>query len=344
MPRLCLLLHFCFQPESAYAFVQKTLLTSLLNFRLAARHGTANSITWRLYEELNMLNRLLKSLDMVAHSFQRNFDSTDVFLNSHTKEKFSLMTSVMSRMQKIGSSIAPDVQTSNFGTYTLATDLQPPRPRNDTHFAETHLVEPLISSTIWPLPWDATFSPIDAILIQRNMSISWQYSQYVGPLSNHSFVDHTPTVSLMHAKHMHYITKRDIKWLAATVEAGLKEMGIEYNQSRGAVLLCRLNQRSDNFAFFECVGIKFRKVQFRNLYGLKVTQVLWATRGVPTQGNRPQVVEIRKGTEGFRDIIKGIVQKAEDEENMSRTPLKSTSSWKTSISRSSTQVASEPGP
>jgi hypothetical protein len=279
---------------------------------------------------------------MVAHSFQRNFDSTDIFLNSHAKEKFSLMTSVMSRMQKIGSSISSNVVGMGFGTTTKATDLQSPRPRTDSNFAETYLVEPLVSSTAWPLPWDATFSPIDAILIQRNMTIHWQINQLVGP-TNRSFVDFTPTISLMHAKHMHYLTKRDVKWLAATVEAGLKEMGIEYNASRNAVLLCRLNQRSDNFAFFECVGIKFRKVQFRNLYGLKVTEVLWATRGDPPQGNVVQTPETRRGTEGFRDMVKGIVQKAEDEENMTQTPLKSKSSWKTSMSRSTTQVPSETG-
>ena len=314
-----------------------------LNLRLAARHGTANNITWRLYEELNMLNRLLKSLDMVAHSFQRNFDSTDIFLNSHAKEKFSLMTSVMSRMQKIGSSVSSSVLGVGFGTTTKAADLQSPRPRTDSNFAETYLVEPLVSSTAWPLPWDATFSPIDAILIHRNMTIHWQRSQYIGPAGSRSFVDYTPTVSLMHAKHMHYLTKRDVKWLAATVEAGLKEMGIECNQSTGAALLCRLNQRSDNFAFFECVGIKFRKVQFRNLYGLKVTQVLWATRGDPSLGNGAQTLEPQRGTEGFRDMVKGIVQKAEDEENMTRTPLKSKSSWKTGMSRSSTHVPSETG-
>jgi hypothetical protein len=296
-----------------------------------------------LYEELDLLNRLLQSLNMIAHSFQRNFDSTDIFLNSHAKEKSSLMTSVMSRMKGIGPCVSFNAPAANFGAMTIATDLQSPRPRTDSNFAETYLVEPLVSSTTFPLPWDDTFSPIDAILIQRNMSNHWQGNQYNGTSDIRSFVDYTPTVSLMHAKHMHYITKRDIKWLAATVEAGLKEMGIEYNQSTGAILLCRLNQRSGNFAYFECVGIKFRKVQFRNLYGLKVTQVLWATRGIPRQGNGFQNVEPRRGTEGFRDMVKGIVQKAEDEENMMQTPLKSKSSWKTSMSRSSTQVASEIG-
>jgi hypothetical protein len=290
-----------------------------------------------------MLNRLLKSLDIVAHSFQRNFDSTDIFLNSHAKEKFSLMASVMSRMQKISISNPSNIVMSNYGPSVIATNLQSPRPRTDSNFAETYLVEPLVSSTAWPLPWDATFSPIDAILIQRNMSDPWHSNRYGGVTGNPSYVDYIPTVSLMHAKHIHYLTKRDIKWLAATVEAGLKEMGIEYNQCRGAMLLCRLNQRRDNFAFFECVGIKFRKVQFRNLYGLKVTQVLWATRGDPTQGVRVQSPETRRGTEGFRDMIKGIVQKAEDEENMTLTPLKSKLSWKTGMSRSSTHVPSDTG-
>ncbi|KAF2800087.1 hypothetical protein K505DRAFT_229596 [Melanomma pulvis-pyrius CBS 109.77] len=306
---------------------------------LTARYGTSRDLTWRVYEELDLLNRLLQSITTVAHSFRRNFDPTDIFLSSHAKEKSSLMISVLSRMDKIASNIStPDHMHALAKGINTTAELQSPRPRTDSNFAETYLVEPLVSSRAWPLQWDATFSPGDAILLQRNMSFQLPRNPMVPP--NLSFVEYTPTVGLVHAKNLHYITKRDIKWLAETVQAGLREMGIEYRCGIGATLICRLNQRSDNFAFFEGIGIKFRKVQFRSLYGLKVTPVLWATRGVPTQGNGFLSLKARKGTEGFRDIIKGFLERAEDEEKIAESQLKTKPSWKSS---KSLKLSSEKG-
>ena len=299
---------------------------------LVVRYGTAHSITWRVYEELYLLDHVLNSLKVVAHSFRRNFDPTDIFLNSHAKEKANLMVSVVSRMEKI-TCPASELDSTHIHTEGTSTVMElKPRPRTNSNIAETHLTEPMLSSRAWPLQWDPTFSPRDAIILQQSMASQRRNTGMASPRD--IFLENLPSVGLVHSKLLHYVTKRDIKWLLESVEAGLRELGIEYQYGEHCTLTCRLNQRVDNFAFFEGIRIKFKKIQFRSMYGLKITSVLWATRQIPTRGNGFQGTQPRNSTEEFRSIIRGILASAEEEEILSESPLKTKLSWKSSKSRS----------
>ncbi|KAF2473970.1 uncharacterized protein BDR25DRAFT_332701 [Lindgomyces ingoldianus] len=283
---------------------------------LIGRYGIARDITRRVYDELRLLDYRIQGLRMLANSFSRfNTDASDIFMNTHTVEKSKLITSTLERLKQI-SATSGQIHGLAEGN-RMVTNPRSYRPRAEWKIAEGFLVQPLISLNSWPLQWDATFSPVDAINLHRSMTAPM--NSFIG---NTGFAyDELPSVGLMHSKDLHYITKRNIKWLVQAVETGLKEMGVEYKEE-STMLMCRLNQRRDSLVFFEGIAIKFRKLPFKSMWGLKITEVMLATRGTPTQADNFLSIQIQRGTEGFRDIVKAMLEKAENDERMKELQAK----------------------
>jgi hypothetical protein len=115
-----------------------------------------------------------------------------------------------------------------------------------------------------------------------------------------------PTLTLGDSKKLHYVTRRGSRWLIETVKQGLQEMCIEHTESlHHESIVCTLNQHRDGYAFSEGIEISFKKLQFRSVFGLKISDVKWATRVIGP-------VKLTD-TSDFRDILKGILENAERE-------------------------------
>ncbi|ORY18296.1 hypothetical protein BCR34DRAFT_341593 [Clohesyomyces aquaticus] len=283
---------------------------------MISRYGVARDITRRVYEELKLLDDRIQGLQILAQSFSRyNTDASDIFRNTHTVEKSSLITSTIDRLKQI--STMPGNNYNVYGTRLaegsrVMSDPKTYRPRAEWKIAEGFLVQPLISSSAWPLPYDSSFSPCDAINLQRNMTAPM--NSYIASGTGITYED-LPTVGLGNSKYLHYVTKRNIRWLVQAVETGLKEMGVEFRE-QGTMLICRLSQRRDSLVFYEGLSIKFRKLQFRNMWGLKISEVMLATRSTPSPTPAFATSEIQKSTEAFRDVVKAFLETAEQEERL----------------------------
>jgi hypothetical protein len=274
---------------------------------LIGRFGVTQVLTQRVHEELRLLDARLDGLKMLKDSFARNIDASTIFMETHALEKANVITTVMERMRQMhsGSLKAPSISSTGYG---IMADPKSFRPRISWTVAEGFLVQPVVSLSSWPLQWDFTFTPLGAIYLQWYMSSSIPHSPTSG-----SWYNEVPSVSLISSKELTYITKREIGWLVHAVKSGLEEVGIEHKE-RGPLLLCRLEQRRDKFAFFEGIGIKFKKVQFRNMYGLKVTSVMFATRGIRWSQSSGVVQNTMSGeskSEEFRQLVKDICENAE---------------------------------
>jgi hypothetical protein len=119
-----------------------------------------------------------------------------------------------------------------------------------------------------------------------------------------------PTNSLGDSKKLHYLSKRGSQWLIDTVKRGLRDIGIEHSEHAFAPsIVCCLNQQRDGLSFSEGVEISFCKLHFRDVYGIKVSDVKWATRrfGAATM----DLAQNFRDTTGFRNMIKNILESAE---------------------------------
>lgn len=282
---------------------------------LIKRYGVSHVQTHRVNEELYLLDTRLQSLQKLIRTFDANIDSSTIFMNTHALEKSNLAISVQARMRQISQKNGSQYR----GLVTdelIQTGLNAFRQPTNWQVAGGFLVQPIVSLRTWPLQWDPTFSAVGAIGLQWHMKAALQYKQlhYYGqqPAGNKTSDISYPSVSLLHSKDLHYVTKRDITWLVAAVKALLRELDITHEE-RGSMIMCYVSQRKDNFAFFEGIGIKFKKLQFRNIYGLKVTDVMFTTRGIPFQNKAFISLQSSHGTEEFKNILKGCLETAERE-------------------------------
>tara|TARA_R110002003_G_scaffold96_18_gene7547 strand:- start:6035 stop:8284 length:2250 start_codon:yes stop_codon:yes gene_type:complete len=264
------------------------------------RYGIARDRTRRIGDELRLLDHWLYVIRRIEHSFQNNVDPTDIFRHTHAVEKNNLIASLKVALYETnayqGSSTGPPKAPYSRPTYRIG-----PRPQMEVKISAGFLLAPLIAVSAWPLPWDSTFSPSDAVQLDRYMN-SVRTTALTRPLVEREL----PTLSLGDSKKLHYATKRGSKWLIETVKQGLQEMGIEHAEHAWdtAVVVC-LNQHRDGFAFSEGLEISFKKLQFRSVYGMKVSDIKWTTR---LMSPRPS-----NDTKDFRDILRGVLERAEIE-------------------------------
>jgi hypothetical protein len=265
-----------------------------------ARYGFVRDRTRRIADELRLLDHWLFVFRRIENSFHSNLDPTDIFRQTHSVEKSNLIASLKTRLYDRNTlpnaRIVPPASPFFAPSYVIGA-----RPKLDMSISEGFLLGPLISLSAWPLPWDSTFSPMDAVQLDRNMN-TIRTTNTINPLADRNLT----TLTLGDSKKLHYVTKRGSQWLIAAVKQGLQDMGIEHteNPSRDSIV-CTLNQHRDGFAFSEGVEICFKKLQFRSIHGLRVSDVKWSTRILgPAQS---------KDTTDFRDILKGILETAERE-------------------------------
>jgi hypothetical protein len=260
----------------------------------AGRYGAVRDRTTRVGDELRALDHWLFVFKRIENVFHSNRDPTDILRQTPAIEKSNLMTSLQTRLYD--RSGFPGARPVYGPSHMISA-----RPKSDLSISEGFLLGPLISLTAWPLPWDSSFSVSDAVQLDRRMN-TVRTTSVVTPLVERTL----QTLTLGDSKKLHYVTKRGSRWLIETVKQGLQEMCIEHseNPSQNSIT-CTLNQHRDGFAFSEGIEISFKKLQFRSIYGLRVSDVKWSTRILgPNQS---------KDTSDFREILKSILERAENE-------------------------------
>ncbi|QDS73419.1 hypothetical protein FKW77_008382 [Venturia effusa] len=232
--------------NAAFAFaiaVQGQLLRSSL---------TPNRSGTRALDELKYLNDKTNALRDIRNSFEgSNRDVTTILPNMAGTAKFQI---VLNASDSVREMVGTGFQTLN-------------RALQSTSLAEGFLIQPLVSQTAWPFPQDPFFQYWSSINLLTILS---------RPKSN--FMEAAVrSVGLGASKGLTYVTKQPLKWLIEAVRYALNTYAIEW-KIQGSTYLLRLSQTHDNVAYYDCFAIKFRKLSFRSVYGVKVTESQYSTR------------------------------------------------------------------
>lgn len=213
----------------------------------------------RFMSDLRLLNQFTFGLANLKNSFVRsNRDATTILGRMAGIDKYQV---VLSALEQLGS-----------GAYSMYTE-------NETYYrhvsrmaitiAEGFLVQPLVSQTSWPLQQDPFFRAKNSISLLTALSKPKKPFPY----------DQVPTLGgLGQAKSLIYSTKNSLEWLVENVRIALSTYAIEWKIS-GPMFLCRLSHSYDHIAYYECYGVKVRKLPLRSVYGIKLTEKLYSTRG-----------------------------------------------------------------
>ncbi|KAL1798712.1 hypothetical protein ACET3X_002749 [Alternaria dauci] len=271
------------------------------------RFGAARDRTSRVAAEIRLVDHWLWVFKRIEDSLKLNLDPTNIFASTNVVEKSNLMMSVKNNVYELARSGGQGTMAPHPGrrpSFTIG-----PRPRYTLAISEGFLLGPLISLSTWPLPWDPLFSPTDAVQLDRYMNIV-RMANYIGrPLSEREL----PTNTLGDSKKLHFLTKRGNRWLVDAVKRGLREIGIEHAEhAYEPSIVCCLNQQREGVVFSEGVEICFSKLPFRHVYGIKVSEVKWATRRFGSIAHHLPL-GYRDSTD-FRNVIKGILERADAEE------------------------------
>jgi hypothetical protein len=275
-----------------------------------ARFGAARDRTQRVAAEIRLLDHWLWTFRRIEDSLKLNIDPTDIFASTNVVEKSSLMINVKDYVYGMNGVGGNPILHQQQARPKLTMG---PRRKYDLKISEGFLVGPLISLSTWPLPWDPTFYPTDAVQLDRFMN-TVRIARIPRPLLEREI----PTNSLGDSKKLHYLSKRGSQWLIDTVKRGLRDMGIEHSEHAfEPSIVCCLNQQRDGLSFSEGVEISFCKLPFRDVYGIKVSDVRWATRrfGAATI----DLAQNFRDTTDFRDLIKSILESAEAEAELPKS-------------------------
>jgi len=79
------------------------------------------------------------------------------------------------------------------------------------------------------------------------------------------------------SKALFFKTKRGAQWLIDNVRECLNSYSIEFKVT-GSTIVLRVSQTHSRIAYYQCFGLHFRKVAMRNMYGIKLSNVLYTTR------------------------------------------------------------------
>ena len=269
-----------------------------------ARLGATNGRTRRVAVELRLLDHWLWVFRRIEESLKLNLDPTSIYGSTNVVEKTNLLITVKRRIYDMngvdGNPILPQQQVRP--NYTIG-----PLAKFDLKIPEGLIVGPLISLSAWPLPWDPLFCPTDAVALDRYMN-TVRIARIPRPLADREI----PTNSLGDSKKLHYLTKRGSIWLIETVKRGLQDVGIEHSEHAfDPALVCCINQQREGISFTEGIEISFRKLPFRDVFGIKVSDVKFATRrfGAATFN----VALNYRDTTDFKNMVKSILETAEAE-------------------------------
>jgi hypothetical protein len=266
------------------------------------RYGIIRDRTQRIGDELRLLDHWLFVIRRIEHSFHNNVDPTDIFRRTHAVEKSNLIAFLKVHLYETKAFQQSNITRPPIAGIAPHYAIIRVRPPLEMGVSEGFLLAPLISLNAWPLPWDATFSALDAVQLDRNMN-TVRIATTITPLVERTL----PSTSLGASKNLHYVTKRGSQWLIETVKRGLQELCIEHAEhATETSIVCTLNQHRAGLAFSEGIKISFKKLQFRSVHGMQVSEVLWSTRRT---ANLAQSTD----TKDFRDILKSVLESAENE-------------------------------
>jgi hypothetical protein len=297
------------------------------------RYGIAHDRTRQISQEILMMDNWLAVFRGVEDKFRANVDPTDVFSNTHALEKSDLITTIQTRIPELKIWMnGPRMSGVLRKDRSRSTGALRPRPRTDLTIPEGFLVGPLVSLGAWPLLWDSTFSPMAAFYLEWHLRIARPQTALVDrSLRTNSFGE---------SKKLDHVTRGDSLWLIGTVKAILHELKMEHadHPDENAIVCC-LKRDRDGFACSEGIFISFYKLQFRNVYGLRISSVRWSTRV-------PLVVFRKTGslmdfdppddTTEFKNTFKSMLELAEagashkfstHEETVKKTSTRSWSTW-----------------
>ncbi|KAF2739031.1 hypothetical protein EJ04DRAFT_485357 [Polyplosphaeria fusca] len=289
------------QPENA------ALAWAVALYGLIAQEGVEHSETRQTFDELNLLNFRLHAFKILSKSLLGpEIDPDSLFLQRDVMEKSRFIDSIQECMKQFKPN--KSLQSLTEGIFTAPSlRYKTYRTRVDSTVAEAVLIQPPASQAAWPLPWDPTFSPVEAINLYNSVTVN----PYNTNPSAFAFpYDSVPTIGLGLSKSLHYVTKRSIRWLVEMVRLGLEQLDIQY-KIHGPLIICRVTQCKKNLVYSAGIAIEFKKLQFRNTFGLKVSEALFATRGIPVESGNYHGINVDIATDGFRSIIRDMLEKAE---------------------------------
>ena len=273
------------------------------------RYGITHNRTRRVTSEMQAFDQALFVFKRVERSFALNVDPTNIFASVPALEKSNLLTGVKYGLYRISiygaaPAVAP-VNNLNHPSFRIGI-----RARYDPKISKAFLVAPLITTNAWPLPWDSTFSPIDAVQFDRRMN-TVRGDAKLGEARFDPLVERqVPNTAMGDSKNLLFITKRSPRWLIETVKSGLQDMGIQHEEHNyESSILCRISQQYAGFSFLEGIEIQFKKLQFRNSYGIKIGGVKWVTRrfGLAIM----DAPHLQQDVSSFKDLIREMLEGAE---------------------------------
>ncbi|KAH6614333.1 hypothetical protein C7974DRAFT_74375 [Boeremia exigua] len=265
------------------------------------RYGLTHDRTRHLVQEMLKLDEWVSAFKDINGYFLANVDPTDIFSSTHALEKSDLVRATQARVTEG----QPRSSQARSGRPTAALR---PRPRLEMIPAEAFFTAPLVSSGAWPLPWDATFSPMAVFQ-------TYWYLKLAEPVQSALSTRPLRWKSLGESKKLDYVTKAGSAWLVETVKAILRELEIEHAEHPDEnAIVCCLNRDHDGVASSEGVLIGFWKVQFRNVCGVKISNVKWSTRKPPPMYGTRSLMDFDApvDTLEIRDTIKEMLELAEN--------------------------------
>jgi len=272
------------------------------------RYGLTHDRTRLAVQEMIKLDEWVSAFRQINEKFAANVDPTDIFSSTHALEKSDLVRAIQARVKD-------EQPRSSQIRIGRPTDNLKPRPRLETLPSEAFFTSPLVSSG-WPLQWDSTFSPM---AVYRTF---W-FLKIAKPTQPALSVRALHWKSFGETKRLDFVTKAGSAWLVETVKAILRELGIDHAEHPDEnILVCSLKREQNGMACSEGVLIGFWKVQFRNVCGVKISNVRWSTRKPPPPFGAKPVIDFDPpmDTLEFRDTIKEMLQLAEDRSHLA-TPM-----------------------
>ncbi|KAF1924312.1 uncharacterized protein M421DRAFT_72863 [Didymella exigua CBS 183.55] len=260
------------------------------------RHfGISHDRSRHIIQEMLKLDEWVSAFEGINSRIRANVDPTDIFSNTHTLEKSDLVRTIQARVNK-GRQI-------RIGRPSAALRS---RPRLETIPGEAFLTAPLVSSGAWPLQWDSMFSPMAVYQTQ------W-YLKIARPVQPALALRTLRWNSLGESKKLDYATKAGNAWLVETVKAILRELEIEHaDHPDENVIVCCLHKDRDGLACTEGVFIAFSRLQFRNVCGVRISDVRWSTRKLPSAYTTKSLIDFDPPVDTeFRDTIKEMLGLAE---------------------------------
>jgi hypothetical protein len=233
------------QPQNA------SLAWAIAYHGLLVKYSPTHDLSYRMLQHLRALNQKTNGLHSLRHAFVKsNKDASTILPRMPGTDKFQV---VLEAIESLGQHLNR--------TYPAMY------PSQDITLGEGFLIQPLVAQNSWPFPQDPFFRADSSMSLLRVLS---------GPRQDFAYKD-VQTTGLGNSKHLTFVTKQPLKWLVEAVRFALNTYAIEW-KVQGSMYLLRLSQQHDRVSYYDCFGVKFRKLSLRSVYGIKITEAMYVTR------------------------------------------------------------------